>query len=160
VKRRLFNLLAAVSLVLLVASVLFWIVSYLPPHAHVRVRDGRVLLIFITSNETVFEGSQRVGQRDWSWDLDWLGISTMRGRSPRFGDSFVISISFLWPVLALTPLPVWWVVDRRLRKSRHGRQLCAKCGYDLRATPDRCPECGTPPAVRRDVQATAPPHVR
>jgi hypothetical protein len=53
---------------------------------------------------------------------------------------FWLVYATLLPVAALLALLAW-------RLSPRPRGVCPKCGYDLRATPDRCPECGHPKAL-------------
>ncbi len=48
------------------------------------------------------------------------------------------------PAVALSFILVWYR-RTKLADYRKTHELCVKCGYDLRATPDRCPECGTIP---------------
>jgi hypothetical protein len=46
-----------------------------------------------------------------------------------------------WLLAALFGLPLAMRMIRRWRSIPPGS--CPRCGYDMRATPDRCPECGT-----------------
>lgn len=57
-------------------------------------------------------------------------------------EAWTLTLPHWYLILLFTVLPWLWV--RRRSKLRHrfldGR--CLACGYDLRATPERCPECG------------------
>jgi hypothetical protein len=51
-----------------------------------------------------------------------------------------------WFFLLVMVLVGWWILRQQgkwLRRERRERGLCEACGYDLRESTERCPECGT-----------------
>lgn len=50
------------------------------------------------------------------------------------------------PASVLTACILTHFAIRSRRRRVHPDTACPTCGYDLRATPDRCPECGRVPA--------------
>jgi hypothetical protein len=70
----------------------------------------------------------------------WLGFAYIN-ESVRYRHDVIIPS---WFVCALLALPMAWRVRagfRRWRRRRRG--WCVVCGYDLRASAERCPECGS-----------------
>ena len=175
--RRLFTLLAALSLLLCVAVGVLWVRNHLllggshydavvltklGPAGHWRAvaftHRGRVHAEWWHS--TNWPPLPPDDSRLSPWRVARVGSGTMDDIDP---DTATLGFRFrhltmsgrgitnlreavvpLWSILLPSAvMPALWFRRRVRQRMRRRRHLCQTCGYDLRATPGRCPECGT-----------------
>lgn len=86
--------------------------------------------------------------------IDWHGFYChveRRGDSDWFENSASIAMPGWCAAIITLLMPLAWLLKRASLKTRDNAHLCRSCGYDLRATPDRCPECGAVPAKKHEI---------
>ena len=151
VKRTPLNLTAVASLLLSLAIALLWVRTYVAQD-QLSWRHGP----YFAMAET-YAGVVEISLSAWmnfrhvpdGWQFfsgpyhdpyEHLAIHRQRpppGRSD--WDRWLIVLP-MWLILLPSALPLvaWWRWHQRAARAG----TCPRCGYDLRATPDRCPECG------------------
>ena len=162
-KRHLFTFVASLSLLFCLATLASWLFApkrqdfrfHTSTHRYELVQFESAIRLQIMAGTLRADGSFKAppGQR---WDSTFtmlkplpLGFSYARSPShdPRAAGYFALYIPQWSLLLLFALLPLLWTLLtlRRLRlHKRLASHHCKNCGYDLRASKDRCPECGTP----------------
>jgi hypothetical protein len=160
--RRLFNGLAAISFLVWMISVGFYIWSLDWGHAvgspqhSIEIFSEQYALGWVPSYFEIWrigpiplEGAGPVydaGMFDWNHHIGFAGVHAEWWSGAGIDRVtyvwLLIAISFWWIILTTSVLPGWWAIRRFQSHSRNSADRCIGCGYDLRATPERCPECG------------------
>jgi hypothetical protein len=144
--------LAILSCLLLAATITLWVRSYratgqlqIADSFDIRLTDPRWWII---SSPGKLVLCHQVG-KDWSHNLRKVDAPGFKFGGHWGQNSILWNLEMrYWLLTALCFLPIpprlyQWHKDRKSRQ-RASAGLCKNCGYDLRATPDHCPECGQP----------------
>jgi hypothetical protein len=78
----------------------------------------------------------------WYGQTFGVGSQSEYGGVVEQGPCHHLIFSPLLPALLAVIFPALWLTRFTRSRCRRLRGLCSNCGYDLRATAGRCPECG------------------
>jgi len=176
VKRRLFTFLSAISLVLCLFTAAAWVRGYFatdgiawarvtvfkPRRYEVIARSlltNQGSIVYVIDIERGWAAPELKDELFWARSnsapnspplkfVAWESILNRLGfGSVEWTDHRAVWIP-CWPLcLGFAVLPLLWLQRRWDRSRRVVQGHCPTCNYDLRATPDRCPECGAAAAV-------------
>ena len=142
-KRPLFNLAAAVSLVMMLAMVVLWVRSY--SRTFLLHESSRTVIALEEGRLELLLNRYHVQRRWFSFKALGVRVESFNGYTegvPFWG--LVMSLPLWLPVAVAAVVPGYCVFRRLVwRPQITNPTICQSCGYDLRATPQRCPECGT-----------------
>ena len=156
-RRKLVNLAVAVSLVLAVATVALWVRS-LGGHDFFDAKLGRLnfsannhlgTIAVIASTDPADllirrpAGTRLISYGTPKWSLNAKAMAGGFDFEFYLG-GLSLAVPHWFCLMLLMTLPAAAYGTRRRARRRRAARHCPTCGYDCRATPDRCPECGTP----------------
>jgi len=132
VPRRLFTVAAALSLLLCAATIVLWVRSEYHQDAF-RIQKGARDFLVLDSES----GAVNLIRVDY--------VDPRTGQFVLRSGSVRLTIPFFLPLALSVVLAIAFLLAARPRtRGRAKAGLCRACGYDLRASKERCPECGTP----------------
>ena len=90
-------------------------------------------------------GGRGYGTSGWG-PVRWKSWTQHEPSVPFVEHNVTVGVSHALAAVLLAIVPAWdaWrrIARWRWRRQRMRLGLCPSCGYDLRASPERCPECG------------------
>lgn len=145
-KRTLLTILAALSLGLCVYVCVLWARSYRYGPSQVGEAINfhhRDPYWWVVSKQGRLTFCRQKGK---DWGPEFAGVRALGvrfgGHSGPNGSLWNLVVPHGYVAAALLPLPAWCAFALRRDRRRKRVGLCRRCGYDLRASAGRCPECG------------------